>query len=92
MTRAFITELVISVGAEDELAGHRLDANDALEIQWNGPKFFRDKIDGRYRMIGRNDGGAVLTIIVEPTDEAGRWAVVTGWKASKGERTRWEKS
>lgn len=41
-------------------------------------------------MIGKNDGGALLTIIVEPGSEKGRWDVVTGWSASKGERTAWE--
>lgn len=90
MTTPFITELRVSPGAEEELAGHGLDAEDAMEVEWNGPEFFRDKVDGRYRMIGKNDGGALLTIIVEPTNEDGRWDVVTGWAASKGERTSWE--
>jgi uncharacterized DUF497 family protein len=87
----FITELHVSVGAEDELAAHGLDVESALEVEWNGPEFFRDKLDGRYRMIGKDDGGALLTIIIEPSNEHGRWDVVTGWKSSKGERTVWQK-
>lgn len=91
MAKPFITELHISIGAEEELSAHGLDAEDALETLWNGPEFFRDKVDGRYRMIGRKDGGRLLTIIVEPTSTHGRWDAITGWPASKGERTLWEK-
>lgn len=92
MTTPFITELQVSLGAEDELAAHRLTVENVLEVGWNAPEFFRDKVDGRFRMIGKTDGGALLTIIIEPTKVNGRWDVVTGWPASKGERTIWEKS
>ncbi len=43
-------------------------------------------------MIGKNDGGALLTIIIEPAEEDGRWDVVTGWNSSKGERTVWQRA
>lgn len=92
MANLFIVELRISAGAEDELAVHGLVSDDALEVSWNSPSFFRDKVDGRYRMIGTNDGGAVLTVIIEPVDGAGTWAVVTGWQSSKGEKTLWTKT
>ena len=92
MSIPYLDELDISAGAEDELAGHRLAPDDALEVSWGSPKFFRDKVDGRYRMIGRNFAGVVLTIITEPTRHPGRWEVVTGWPSSKGEITMWHKA
>ena len=46
MARRYIDELRISANAEDELAGHRVSPDEALEVSWNGPRFFRDKIRG----------------------------------------------
>lgn len=92
MTRRFIDELRISSGGEEELAGHQLTPEDALEVWWNGPEFFRDKVAGRDLMIGRNDGGSLLTIVIEPTAEYGAWDVVTGWRADTAERTAWAKA
>lgn len=71
MANLFIVELRISAGAEDELAVHGLVSDDVLEVSWNSPTFFRDKVEGRYRMIGTNDGGAVLTVIVEQSTSTG---------------------
>lgn len=90
MTRRYIDELRISPGASDELARHGLTEDDALEVSWNGPPFVRDKIDGRDKMIGRTDGGRVLTIVVEWARLPGVCDVVTGWQASRGELQRWE--
>jgi hypothetical protein len=92
VARRYIDELRISANAEDELAGHRVSPDEALEVSWNGPRFFRDKIRGRELMIGRTDGARLLTIVVQPASEHGAWDVVTGWDASTGETTEWQKA
>lgn len=56
-----------------------------------GSSGFRDKVDGRDKMIGLPEGGQILTIVIEWTDTVGACDVVTGWTASAGERTEWLK-
>jgi uncharacterized DUF497 family protein len=41
---------------------------------------------GRFTLIGRTDGGRVLTLIIERTPDPNSWAIVTGWTASPRER------
>lgn len=92
MARRYVDELRISPKAEDELAEHGVLPDEALEVSWNSPRFFRDKIQGRQMMIGKADAGRLLTIIVEPTEKPTIWDVITGWDASKGESTAWRKA
>lgn len=89
MARPYIIELR-TARAEDELAGHGLVQDDALEVWWDSPSFFRDTHEGRLKMIGRNINGDLLTIIIEETVEDGSWDVVTGSESSKGDRTAWQ--
>ena len=91
MARRYITELRI-INALDELWGNRIEEDDVLEVSWDDPAFFRDKVEGRDLMIGRTNGGRLLTIVIEPTDVDGVWDVVTGWDADKGEKTEWRKA
>jgi hypothetical protein len=91
LARRYITELRTH-RAVDELWKHGLLEDDVLEVSWDDPAFFRDRVDGRERMIGRTTGGRLLTIIIEPTAVDGTWDVVTGWDSDRGERTEWEKA
>jgi uncharacterized DUF497 family protein len=89
----YITELRVSSGAEDELARHGLSLDDALDVLWESPKFFRNKVPGRDKMIGRSYSGQLLTIIIEAVpDVPDTYDVITGWKSSKAERTAWEQA
>jgi uncharacterized DUF497 family protein len=90
LTRRFIDELRVSAGAQEELSGHGLREDDAFEVSWNRPVFVRDKVDGRDMMIGRNDGGEILTVVIEWTGSQGVCDVVTGWRSSKGEVHQWQ--
>ena len=92
MARRYIDVLRVSPGAEDELANHGVDLDEVLEVRWDDPAFFRDKEPGRDLMIGRTNGGRLLTIVVEETRHSGTWEVVTGWESDKGERTQWRKA
>ena len=89
MAGPFIDELRLA-GAEDELSRHQVSVDESLEVSWSAPRFFRDKVQGRQLMIGKTDGGRLLTIVVQPTDTHGAWDVVTGWDSSQGERTAWQ--
>ncbi|HJZ36466.1 MAG TPA: hypothetical protein VJ204_09365 [Solirubrobacterales bacterium] len=40
----------------------------------------------RSLLIGRTDGGRILTLVVEPTSDPISWVIVTGWTASPRER------
>ena len=92
MARRYIDVLRVSPGAEDELAGHGITVDEALEVRWDDPAFFRDKRPGRDLMIGRTEGGQLLTIVVEEQRAQSTWDIVTGWKSDKGERTAWQKA
>jgi hypothetical protein len=37
-------------------------------------------------MIGRTDGGRVLTLVIERTSQPTTWMIVTDWSAPDGER------
>jgi uncharacterized DUF497 family protein len=40
----------------------------------------------RFMLIGRTDGGRVLTLVIERTPDPNSWVIVTGWTASPRER------
>jgi hypothetical protein len=40
----------------------------------------------RRLLIGRTDGGCVLTLVIERTVEATTWLIVTGWSSTDAER------
>ena len=40
----------------------------------------------RRTLIGRTDGGRVLTIVIEQTIEPTSWLIITGWTATERER------
>lgn len=64
---------------EDELAGHGVDVDEAIEVIWNGFQVFRNKgYHGGYQLIGRTDGGRRLKLIVYEKS-AGLLRVITGW-------------
>ena len=92
MARRYIDELRVSPGAEDELADHGITLDEAVEVHWDDPAFFQDKKPGRELMIGRTEGGRLLTIVVEMCRRPGTYDVVTGWQSDKGERTAWRKA
>jgi hypothetical protein len=92
MTKRDVDELQFGVDTEDHLATHGVTMDEVLTVAFGSPRFFRNKVDGRLRMIGRTEEGRLLTIIVQPDNDDGAvYHVVTGWDASKAERTAWQK-
>jgi RecB family endonuclease NucS len=46
----------------------------------------RSQPSARRILIGRTDGGRVLTLVIEETLEPTNWLIITGWTATTGER------
>ena len=46
----------------------------------------RNEHAARCLLIGRTDGGRVLTLVVERTIDPTTWVIVTGWEATGSER------
>lgn len=64
---------------EDELAGHSVTINEVVEVIWNGFDVYRNKgYHGGYQLVGRTDGGRMLTLIVYEKPK-GLIRVITGW-------------
>jgi uncharacterized DUF497 family protein len=64
---------------EDELGGHDVTVDEAVEVLWNGFEVDRNK--GRrigYQLIGRTDSGRLLKLIVFEKRK-GLIRVITGW-------------
>jgi uncharacterized DUF497 family protein len=64
---------------EEELAGHGISADEAIEVLWNGFDVRRNK--GRhvgYQLIGYTDAGRTLKLIVHEKTK-GVIRVITGW-------------
>jgi hypothetical protein len=47
----------------------------------------RRQPSARRALIGRANGGRVLTLVIEQTIEPTSWLIITGWDSSRAERT-----
>jgi uncharacterized DUF497 family protein len=64
---------------EDELSGHGITVDEAVEVIWNGFDVRRNKrYHGGYQISGSTDGGRMLKLIVYEK-RTGVIRVVTGW-------------
>lgn len=64
---------------EDKLAAHGIDADEALEVLWNGFEVRRNKASrDRYQIVGRTDAGRILKLIVHDTGKK-TLRIITGW-------------
>ncbi len=64
---------------EEELAGHGVSADEAVEVIWNGFDVRRNKgYHGGYQLLGRTDAGRMLRLIVYEKSK-GLIRVITGW-------------
>jgi hypothetical protein len=64
---------------EDELAGHSVTTDEAVEVIWGEFKVYRNKsLHGGYQVIGRTDAGRLLKLIVYEKSR-GLIRIVTGW-------------
>lgn len=86
MTR--ISELEFDDYNIDELARHRIRPREVLQLLQNAFTVRRNRRgrSGQRQLIGRTDGGRILTIILAETPVPERWRPVTGWDSTDAER------
>lgn len=94
----FVNELALNAASIEELFAHGLEPDDADAVLRGDPKFLPNRgrrarrgtnRQPRWKMLGPGRTGQILTIIIEHPDRAGRAHVVTGWKAGRGDQTRY---
>jgi uncharacterized DUF497 family protein len=85
-----ITELLVTEAAIDKLGARGITTHDARQIPRNAHIVVRNPnktSPGKRRLlIGRTDGGRVLTLVIEQTVDPATWLIVTGWDSSPRER------
>jgi hypothetical protein len=85
-----IHELLVTAAGVEKLGGHGVSSDEARELLGNKHLTARNPSGppGRNRrlLIGRTDGGRVVTLVLEPTIEPTTWLIVTGWESTASER------
>jgi hypothetical protein len=88
-----IHELLATNDAADKLGARAISVGEAQQLIDNRYVIVRNRGRRRRRpelarrlVIGRTDGGRVLTLVVERTSEPTTWVIVTGWSATDSER------
>ncbi len=75
---------------EAEFAKHGLRSVAVLQVLENpyvsAPNRRQDKHRARYLLIGRDNGGAPITIPLEPTHISDLWRPLTAWRSGKWEQ------
>ena len=76
-------------GNQEHLARHGLSPGDITEVLSNDNVFADNPrgAEGTIRMIGKTNGNRLLTVVLQPTTDRGRWRPVTGWPATGAEKT-----
>jgi hypothetical protein len=69
----------------------QLLATDAARLPRNGHATARNPRGSgqegeRLMLIGRTDGGRILTLVIERTVDPTTWLIITGWPATDRER------
>lgn len=85
-----IAELLLTEAAIDKLGGRGISIEETHSVPRNASVVVRnprsDPPGKRRLLIGRTDGGRVLTLVIERTTDPATWLVVTGWDATARER------
>jgi uncharacterized DUF497 family protein len=85
-----IAELLVTEAAIDKLGARGITTHDARQVPRNAHVVVRNPhkaAAGKRRLlIGRTDGGRILTLVIERTVDTTTWLIVTGWDSSSRER------
>lgn len=78
-------------GNEGELARHGIRPFEVEQVWGNDPAFAGNRagMAGDWKMVGRTDGGRVLTIIVLTKPDTRTLRSITGYDSPAGDRTRY---
>lgn len=83
-----VHELLLTRRALEKLGARGISRSEVAQLPRNRYATVRNPSSpGRRRlMVGRTDGGRVLTLVIEETADPTSWLVVTGWSATLAER------
>ena len=86
-----VRELLATEAALMKLGSRGISTDEAGQLVRNPHLTVRNpragaEPDKRRLMIGRTDGGRVLTLVIERTVEPTTWLLVTGWSSTEAER------
>ena len=88
MSSPQIRDLAFDDENEDKLARRNISPEDVHDILAQPHVLVRNRRHRRgvYKIVGRDAGGRVLTVILEQTRIRTTWRPVTGWASSKAEK------
>jgi hypothetical protein len=85
-----IAELLVTEAAIDKLGARGITTYDARQIPRNDHVIVRNPHDAsigkRRLLVGRTDGGRLLTLVIEQTVDPTTWLIITGWDSSPHQR------
>jgi hypothetical protein len=86
-----VHELLATEAAIEKLGARLISTDEAGQLHCNRHAIVRNPAEGpepgkRRLLIGRTDGGRILTLVVEQTIDPTTWLIITGWNASNAER------
>ena len=91
LSRDAIHQLLATDVALDKLGARGISAEEAEQLLRNrhaavrNPRDRRDRVK-RLLLIGRTDGGRMLTLVIERTVDPTTWLILTGWDSTQTER------
>lgn len=86
-----VHELLATEVALGKLGARNISADEAGQLPRNRHVIVRNphgngEHDKRRLIVGKTDGGRVLTLVIERTIDPTTWLIVTGWSATDPER------
>lgn len=83
-----ISELLVIDQAAIKLGARGISRTEVAQLRRNACVIVRNPRgdNSRRLLIGRTDGGRVLTLVIEVALDPTSWIVVTGWVATSMER------
>lgn len=95
-----VNQLLATEVALDKLGARAISSADAEQVIWNRHVIVKNRRgrperlqrEARRLLIGRNDAGRLLTLVIEETIEPTTWLLITGWESTSAERMILEKS
>jgi hypothetical protein len=92
--RERVSELLRTEAAVEKLGRRGITTEEAQQLLDNEYRIVRNRgsdrtvreLRARRLLIGRTDGGRVLTLVIEQTIDPTTWLIVTGWIATPSER------
>jgi hypothetical protein len=86
-----VAQLLATDAARVKLGARDISTTEAEQLPRNRHATMRNSRAGgqegdRLLLIGRTDGGRVITLVLERTVDPTSWLIVTGWEATDRER------